>query len=115
MMLLYQNDAEILFPSRLIPSMRELRGELFRLLIDRLSTHSSSGHFEILGFTLMMIRLSNCLTCTADSHRAMQGCTFCSHRVIRNFGGTDEDLIQLWETACAEIRLWQDGGIKPQD
>ncbi|MCL4875022.1 MAG: hypothetical protein KJ064_00110 [Anaerolineae bacterium] len=114
-MLLYQPDAELLFPARLIPTLRDLRGHDFRMLIDRLVECESESTVEVLGFSLLMVRLSSCLTCTADSYRAMNGCTRCVHKVIRGFKGSDEELIQLWETACTDVIEWQERGLPPKD
>jgi hypothetical protein len=106
-MLLFQSDAEILFPSRVIPRLRNLRGPAFNALIDRVLSCPSQGDVELLGFVLMMIRLDSCLSCTADSYRAMNGCTACAIKTLRAFRGTDEDLLQRWEAACQEVRQWQ--------
>lgn len=114
-MLLYQEDAELLFPTRLIPTLAELRGAEFRGLIQQLSVYDDENHPEVLGFSLMMIRLGSCLTCTADSYRAMHGCTVCAHKTIRGFKGSDAELITLWEQACADVRHWQRTGKAPQD
>ncbi len=114
-MLLYQADAELLFPARLIPGLRELRGVEFAMLIDRLTECEAESAVEILGFSLMMTRLASCLTCTADSYRAMNGCTRCVHKVVRGFKGSDEELIKLWETACSDVMRWQDKGLPPRE
>lgn len=114
-MLLYQSDAELLFPARLIPTLRDLRGKNFTSLIDRLSECEAECAVEVLGFSLMMIRLCSCLTCNADSYRAMNGCTRCVHKVIRGYKGSDDDLIRLWEAACEEVTHWQNNGVPPRD
>jgi len=114
-MLLYQNDAELLFPARVIPSLRELRGDEFRGLIDHLCGLSSSIDPEILGFSLLMIRLASCLTCTADSYRAMNGCTTCAMKTIRGYKGTDADIISQWRVACEDVRRWQETGAVPSN
>lgn len=114
-MLLYQEDAELLFPARLIPTLRELRGEDFQQLVDRLKSHVDENHPETLGFMLMMIRLSSCITCTADSYRAMNGCTRCAQKTVRSYRGSDGDLVNQWESACQDVSIWQATGKPPQD
>lgn len=114
-MLLYQQDAELLFPARVIPSLRNLRGEEFRQLVDRVSLCKSESDPEVLGFGLMMIRLASCLTCTADSFRAMNGCTACAQKTIRAYKGSDADLVREWERACQEVRKWQENRSVPAE
>ena len=114
-MLLFQEDAELLFPARLIPVLADLRGEDFRDLIESLQQCPAESDAEVLGFTLMMIRLGSCMTCTADSYRAMNGCTYCAKKTVRGFKGSDEDMRAEWETACREIEHWQQTGEAPKD
>ena len=114
-MLLYQEDAELLFPSRLIPTLRDLRGEEFRDLIDQLSQTDSEVDTGVLGFSLMMIRLASCLTCTADSYRAMNGCTACAMKTIRGYRGSDGELIDSFKSACVDVQEWMETGTTPDD
>src|SRR5258707_13552644 len=100
--LLYQNDAEVLFPARVIPSLRDLRGEDWEAFVDRVSAQPENAP-DVLAFSLMMIRLNSCMTCHADSYRAMRGCTICAQQVIARFRGTDGDLIARWQAARADI------------
>lgn len=62
---------------------------------------------------LMMIRLDGCLTCHADSYRAMRGCTLCAQQTITRFKGSDEELIDLYEQALADIIQWKNTGEIP--
>lgn len=96
-------DSEILFPSRCIPQLRNLRGEKWAQLIDRLVT-LPDPHEEVLGFSLMMIKLGSCLTCDLDSYRASLGCCVCARRTIAGYKGSDDDLIGLFNEAVAETR-----------
>ena len=50
-------DSEILFPSRCIPQLRDLRGPEWAELVDRVAS-LPDGHEDVLGFSLMMIRLA---------------------------------------------------------
>jgi hypothetical protein len=106
-MLIYQDDAELLFPPRVIPMLRNLRGEEFRQLVDRVLAHPQESHPEVLGFMLMMIDLNSCLTCTADSYRSMNGCSACAMKVVRSYKGSDADLVEKWREACQRVQTWQ--------
>lgn len=56
-------DSEILFPARSIPELRNARpSQAWQALIDKLSKLPETSE-EVLAFSLMMIRLNNCLTC----------------------------------------------------
>ncbi len=111
--MLYQSDAEVLFPARVIPLLRDLRGSEWRQLVDRVLAAGES-HPDTLAFGLMMIRLDGCMTCHADSYRAMRGCSLCARQAIARFKGPDRELIALWERARAEIALWLETGIVPE-
>jgi len=98
----YNADTEIMFPMRVAPKLREARGRSWRRLVDRVSKEPEAS-LSHLGFTLLFIRLSGCLTCHADSYRAMRGCTACSIHAIRRFRGNDHDLVKLYERAKGEV------------
>jgi len=97
-------DSEILFPARSIPEIRDARpGQAWRQLIDRLSKLPETSE-DVLAFSLMMIRLGNCLTCDLDSYRASLGCTQCARRTVQGFKGGDEALIRKMEEARQELK-----------
>ena len=96
-------ESEILFPSRCIPQLRNLRGAEWARLVDHLVT-VPDGHQDILGFSLMMIKLGSCLTCDLDSYRASLGCCTCARRSVAGFKGSDRDLVRLFEHAREEVR-----------
>ena len=98
----YNADTEIMFPMRVAPKLREARGRAWSKLVDRVSREPEAS-LSHLGFTLLFVRLSGCLTCHADSYRAMRGCTACSIHAIRRFRGDDKDLITLYERAKDEV------------
>ena len=110
--MMYQSDAEILFPSRVIPSLRNLRGPEWQQVIDHVLQQPPDS-IEQQAFTLMMVRLDGCLTCHADSYRAMRGCTLCAQQTIARFKGTDQDLIAAFEQARVDILHWRDSGEVP--
>ncbi len=96
-------DSEILFPARCIPELRNVRpGETWRRLVDR-TAQLPETHEDVLAFSLMMIRLGNCLTCDLDSYRASLGCCQCARRTIQSFKGNDSALVARMEEARSEL------------
>jgi len=93
---------ELLFPSNIIGSLRDLRGETWQALVDEVRRQPATS-VEHLGFVLMMTRLARCTTCTIDSHRAIRGCTFCAQKAITRFKGSDQDLLETYRQACEEV------------
>jgi hypothetical protein len=100
--MMYQGEAEILYPSHVTPSLRSLRGQVWRQLIDNVLSHADDSDVA-LAFSLMMIRLGGCMTCTADSYRAMRGCASCAYQTIRRYKGSDEQLVSVFEEARRDI------------
>jgi len=99
-------ESEILFPARSIIDLRTARnGESWMQLIDRLSSLPET-HEDVLAFSLMMIRLGNCLTCNLDSYRASLGCSQCARRTVQSFKGKDDKLIDKMEEARHELRVY---------
>ena len=96
-------ESEILFPPRCIPQLRNLRGAEWAKLIDHIAS-VPDGHEDVLGFSLMMIRLGSCLTCDLDSYRASLGCCTCARRSISGFKGSDRELVHKFEEAREEVR-----------
>lgn len=101
--MLHQPDTDLLFPPRVIASLRNLRGPEWQQLIDHLGQFTDETHPDILAFSLMMIRHNSCLTCQPHSYRAMRGCTTCAHQLVLRFKGTDLELVKRWEEARDEI------------
>jgi hypothetical protein len=111
--MIYQNDdADILFPTRAIPFLRDLRGPTWRELVDHVCNRGPSS-VEQQAFLLMMIRMDGCLTCSADSYRAMQGCTVCAQQAISRFKGTDQELIDAYLRAKTDVLRWLEHGEVP--
>jgi hypothetical protein len=111
--MIYQNeDADILFPTRAIPALRNLRGPAWQELIDHVCSRGPSS-VEQQAFMLMMIRMDGCLTCSADSYRAMQGCTVCAQQAISRFKGTDQELIDAFMQAKTDVLRWHESGEVP--
>jgi hypothetical protein len=112
--MLYQNDAEMLFPARVIPSLRDLRGHDWKLFVDQVCTQAEDAP-DVLAFSLMMIRLTSCLTCNSDSYRALRGCTQCAAHTVAKFKGSDRDLIEQWKSARTDVLTYLTSGQAPAD
>ncbi len=100
--LISNTDTEVLFPARVIPALRDLRGETWQTLIEHVGEQSPTSS-EKKTFVLMMVKLGGCLTCDADAFRAHLGCTECARQTIRRFRGEDNELIDLYTQARLEI------------
>jgi hypothetical protein len=102
---MYHSDTEILFPMRVAPALRELRGDKWRSLVEH-AMQAPDGDEAQLAFGLLLIRLAGCLTCHPDSYRALRGCTACATHVIRRHRGEDDDLAELYQRALTDIELY---------
>lgn len=99
---MFNTDTELLFPTRVIPTLRNLRGDEWKLLIDRL-IYVNADDLDLVAFTAMIARLASCNACNADSFRAMRGCTQCARLIIRRYKGSDRDLIDLFNNSRKEV------------
>jgi hypothetical protein len=106
-------DSEILFPSRCIAQLRNLRGPEWAELIDRV-VRLPDSHEDVLGLSLMLINMASCLTCDLDSYRASLGCCTCARRTVSGYKGSDRELIQQFEEAREEIRAYLGSGELPE-
>lgn len=102
---------ELMFPPYAIPALRDLRGEEWRQLVERV-TALPPTHPDSLAFSLMMIRLDGCLACETDSYRAMRGCTLCAAQTIRRFKGSDCELLQAYDDARRDVTAFLTNEIK---
>ncbi|MDW8102579.1 MAG: hypothetical protein RMK30_06855 [Anaerolineae bacterium] len=60
-------------------------------------------HEESLAFSLLIIRLCNCLNCNLGSYKASLGCVTCAKRAVIGFKESDEALLKLFEQARREV------------
>lgn len=104
--------AELLFPAHLIPSLRELRGEEWQRLVDRVSTLPET-HPDSLAFVLMMIELDGCLRCNSNNYKFLRGCYLCATQTIQSYKGTDRDLLDLYERMKMELTQHLQQGTRP--
>jgi hypothetical protein len=100
---MYNPDTEFLFPLRVIPHLRDSRsGEKWSALIERLEM-PDCPRVERLAFVLVMVRMGGCVTCTADSFRAMRGCTVCAKQSVKRYRGSDEEWMDLYRQVQKEV------------
>ena len=83
--------AELLFPPRLMASLRDLRGPEWAELVNRVVKLPETDP-DSLAFTLMMIRLDGCVKCHEGSFKYMRGCQLCATQTVMQFKGADADL-----------------------
>ena len=106
----FHQRTELLFPPRLIRDLRDLRGDVWRDLVDEILPLEET-HPDMLAFCLMMIRLNSCLNCVSGSYRFMRGCELCSLQTISRFQGTDEELVQLHQQAREDLARYAEHEI----
>lgn len=102
---------ELLFPPRLIPDLKDLRGEEWRELVEHVASLPETDP-ETLAFCLMMIRLNACLGCVSGSYRFMRGCEVCAQQTISRYQGTDEELIELFYKAKDDLEHYTENNIE---
>jgi len=95
-------ETELLFPSYVIPSLLNTRGERWELLVKEIAFLETDS-LEVLAFTLTMARIGNCVFCNSSSYRAMQGCHQCARQALNRFRGSDDDLVDLYIAAKIEV------------
>ncbi len=96
-------DTELLFPMRVIPSLGDLRGDKWRQLVIMASDLPEYNAKKI-AFSALVIKLAGCVGCSADSFRALRGCTQCSKLVIKRYKGSDDDLLKLYNDTLIDIK-----------
>ena len=104
---MYQEDAELLFPERVIPELKGTRDEDWDELVDMVCDQEPDS-VDGLAFSLMMMRIDGCMTCHAGSHRARLGCTACAQQSIRRYKGSDDELLQNFAEAQEDVVVYID-------
>jgi hypothetical protein len=102
---MYNSDTEVIFPIRVIPSLRSLRGDDWQELVDSLSSDLIEEN-KLFAFILFMVRLGGCGNCNTDSFRAMRGCTQCAKQTINRYRGSDQDLMELYFQSRKEVQRY---------
>jgi len=100
--------ADLLFPPRMIASLRNLRGPEWAALVDRVTELPETDPGS-LAFTLMMVRLDGCVKCHEGSFKYMRGCQVCAVQTVMQFKGTDEELLVLYQKARRDIDAYLAG------
>tara|TARA_B100000945_G_scaffold321121_1_gene333976 strand:- start:2629 stop:2970 length:342 start_codon:yes stop_codon:yes gene_type:complete len=108
---MYQEDAELLFPERVVPHLKGARSQEWDELVESISKQDPDS-VDGLSFSLMMMRVNGCMTCHAGSHRARLGCTACAQQTIRRYKGKDRELFQKFDKAKKDIKLYLEKKIK---
>ena len=93
---------ELLFTPHLIPALGDLREQEWQGLVKSVANLPET-HPDALAFSVMMINLSNCLTCEMDSYRAQRGCETCARHAVTSFKGTDSQLIQHFHESQDDV------------
>lgn len=97
-----ENNISLLFPSRAIDGLQNLRGEKWEEFVKHIVGLDPLS-FERIAFVLLMVRLGGCAMCQSDSFRAMRGCVLCSTTTIKRYKGTDQSLIELYSEAKNDL------------
>ena len=110
--LIVHTKAELLFPAHLIASLRELRGDDWRALVDRVAALPET-HPDSLAFVLMMIDLDGCLKCNSNNYKFLRGCFLCATQSVQSYKGADSELLDLYNRARTELTLHLAQGVRP--
>jgi hypothetical protein len=106
--------AELLFPPRLIPVLKNLRGPEWAALVDQVMKLPETDP-DSLAFSLMMIRLDGCVKFHEGSFKYMRGCHLCATQTVMQFKGADSDLVHLYLKARRDIDLYLSGQPVQED
>ncbi len=96
-------ESEILFPYRAIAPLRKERGPVWQELVNRVASQPD-GSEDTVAFTLMMIRLCNCLHCDQSSYKASLGCVSCARRTVAAAKVSDAMMVQAFENSLREVQ-----------
>jgi len=102
--------AELLFPAHMIGSLRDLRGEEWRALVDRVSALPET-HPDNLAFVLMMVELDGCMRCNSNNYKFLRGCYLCATQTVQSFKGSDQELLDMYDRAKQELSLQLQQGV----
>lgn len=106
--------AELLFPAHLIPSLRDLREDEWRELVDRVAALPET-HPDSLAFVLMMIELDGCLKCNSNNYKFLRGCYLCATQTVQSFKGSDQELLEMYRRAQEELNLYLQQGVRQNE
>ncbi len=107
-------DTEMIFPLRVIHTLRDLRSGEWPKFIDAL-TQKTAEPVDQFAFVLLMVRLGGCLGCNADAFRAMKGCAQCARQTIRRYRGSDTDFFRQYNNVRAEVQKYLEKRHVPKE
>lgn len=99
------DSPEFVFPPYAIPALQGMRGEEMDKLVET-ALEAETGSPEQVAFVLMFVHLAGCVSCQADSFRAMRGCIPCARQVIRRYAGEDGELSRQYDTALRQVEKY---------
>ena len=102
---------ELLFPPRVIPALRTVRGEAWQFLVDQVLDEGQASVSEA-ALVLTMARLNGCWSCNADSFRALNGCRQCSIRNLRRARESDAELAVMFADAQREVSAFVESPVR---
>lgn len=105
---MYHRDTDIIFPMRAASGLSDMRGEQWKRLVEQARSSPDASEPQ-LAFSLLLVRLSGCLTCHPNAYRAMKGCTLCSKQSVRRYRGEDAELVDQYNEALVEVRQHLNG------
>jgi hypothetical protein len=83
--------------------LKGFHGTQWDELVDTVINNGNKS-IDHVAFVLMMIKLGGCVSCNADSFRAMKGCTQCAKQTIRRYRGDDRELLRIYAEAFTETQ-----------
>ena len=100
---MYNSDTELLFPFRVAPTLESIRGEEWAGLVRQVISENATL-LDQLAFVLTVVQLAGCISCSADSFRAIRGCSHCSTQAVRRFRGTDGELKKWFNKSKVKVK-----------
>jgi hypothetical protein len=105
---------EILFPHRSISALKGLGNGQWQKLVERVAALPET-HEDSLAFSLMMIKLCDCMNCDLGSYKASLGCSTCARRAIGALKGSDTILMRHFEKAKRDVLAYLESmGMKKE-
>ena len=98
-------DTDLIFPPRAIHALAEERNASWRVFVESVE-QSDPDSLEQTAFILVMARMSGCASCNSDSFRALNGCSTCARQSLKRFRGSDEELLDMFQTARDEVERY---------
>ncbi|NOY98977.1 MAG: hypothetical protein GXP40_07220 [Chloroflexi bacterium] len=99
------HGTDLLFPPHIIPVLCDVRGPSWQALVKQVTTADETSVAQ-LAFVLLMVRLNNCARCKPDTYRALHGCERCAKQALRRYRGSDQELLEMYQTARTEVEQY---------